>query len=144
MKALLILLLISSTIFRATASGNPDAILGVWANSSNKGHIEIYKHQGKYYGRIIWLQNPVDHTGKPKVDKANQREEAKERPILGLVTLRDFCYDEDQWKDGKVYNPGDGKEYNAYMKMKDYKTLMLRGYVGISLFGKTEVFTRIR
>ena len=144
MKRLLILLVVILITVTAFANGNPDAILGVWANSSNKGHIEIYKHQGKYYGRIIWLKNPIDPSGRPKVDKHNPNNNAKNRQLMGLVTLKDFNFDEDEWKGGKVYNPDDGKEYNAYMKLKDQKTLMLRGYIGISLFGKTEMFSRIR
>jgi uncharacterized protein (DUF2147 family) len=58
--------------------------------------------------------------------------------------LKDFTYDDGEWTDGHIYNPSDGKEYKAYMKLKDHKTLTVRGYVGISLFGKTDTWTRVR
>jgi uncharacterized protein (DUF2147 family) len=63
---------------------------------------------------------------------------------LGLVLLRDFKYKDDEWVNGKIYNPEDGKEYKAYMKLKDNQTLFVRGYIGFSFIGKTETFHRVR
>lgn len=123
---------------------NADAILGVWANGSNKGHIQLYKQDGKYYGKIIWLKQPNDETGKPKVDKNNPDPDNRSKRLLGLIMLRDFKYEDGEWTDGKIYNPTDGKEYKCNMKLKDPRTLAVRGYLGISLLGKTEVFTRVR
>ena len=123
---------------------NADAILGVWANGTNKGHIQLYKQDGKYYGKIIWLHRPNDENGKPKVDKNNPDENARSKRLLGLIMLRDFKYQDGEWTDGKIYNPDDGNEYKCNMKLKDSKTLAVRGYIGISLLGKTEKFVRIR
>lgn len=123
---------------------NEDAIVGVWANDSNKGHLQLYKQNGRYYGKIIWLQQPYDETGKLKVDKNNPNENYKNQLLLGLVMLKDFRYENGQWIDGKIYNPTDGKEYQCNMKLKDGKTLAVRGYLGFSLFGKTEKFIRIK
>ena len=63
---------------------------------------------------------------------------------MGLVILRDFVYDEEYvWEDGEIYNPKDGKTYSCKMELsKDKNTLEVRGYVGISLFGKTNTWTR--
>jgi uncharacterized protein (DUF2147 family) len=121
-----------------------DAILGVWANGSNKGHIQLYEQNGKYYGKIIWLKQPLDDAGKPKIDKHNPDEKARSKKLLGLIMLRDFKYKDGEWVDGMIYNPTDGKEYKSKMKLKDAKTLAVRGYIGISLLGKTETFTRVR
>jgi uncharacterized protein (DUF2147 family) len=134
-------------IFFSLVSFNPnhaDEILGVWANDSNKGHLQLYKHNGKYYGKIIWLKQPNDETGKPKVDKNNPNDNYRNQRLLGLVMLKDFRYDNGEWTDGKIYNPDDGKEYECNMRLKDAKTLSVRGYIGIPLFGKTQKFTRIR
>lgn len=134
------------TFFIASAfrADNADAILGVWANGSNKGHIQLYKQDGKYYGKIIWLKQPFDENGKPKVDKKNPDPKNRSKRLMGLVMLRDFKYEDGEWVGGKIYNPGDGKEYKCNMKLKDWKTLAVRGYIGISLLGKTEIFTRVR
>ncbi|MDB5246747.1 MAG: peptide protein [Segetibacter sp.] len=121
-----------------------DEILGVWANETNKGHLQLYKQNGKYYGKIVWLNQPNDETGKPKVDKNNPDDKVRKERLLGLVMLKDFRYENGEWTDGKIYNPDDGKEYQCNMKLKDSKTLSVRGYIGISLFGKTQKFTRIR
>ena len=128
-----------------TAADNADAILGVWKNGSGKGHIQIYKHNNRYYGKIVWLRDAMDPaTGKPKVDRKNEDPRKRNNPLIGLVMLKDFTYDDGEWTDGHIYNPSDGKEYKAYMKMKDHRTLSVRGYVGISLLGKTDTWTRVR
>ena len=135
-----VLIFLMVTGFNST---NADAILGVWANGSNKGHIQLYKQDGKYYGRIVWLKQPLDETGRPKIDKNNPNEKARSAKLLGLVMLRDFKYENGQWTDGKIYNPDDGKEYSCKMELKDAKTLAVRGFIGISLIGKTEKFVRV-
>lgn len=123
---------------------NADAILGVWSNGTNKGHLQLYKQNGKYYGKIIWLKQPYDEAGKPKVDKNNPDNHFRGQHLLGLVMLKDFRYEDGEWTDGKIYNPDDGKEYQCNMKLKDPATLSIRGYIGFSLFGKTEKFIRVR
>lgn len=144
MKKAVILLISVFCALQLFASPDADAILGVWANSSNRGHIQIYKNNGKYFGKIIWLKHPYDQRGKPKVDYKNPNETVRNNQLLGLIMLRDFIYENEEWKDGKIYNPQDGKEYKSYIKLTDDKTMSVRGYIGISLFGKTEKFIRIR
>lgn len=142
MKNLFLLILI--TFGLSSFSQQPDEILGVWANGSGKGHIQIYKQDNKYYGKIIWLKQPHDETGKPKIDKHNPDKSLQNRPLMGLIMLRDFKFENDEWTGGKIYNPDDGKEYKCYMKLKDQKTLSIRGYIGFSFLGKTENFHRIK
>jgi len=144
MKKIAILIICVFCVSHLFAAFDADDILGVWANSSNKGHIEIYKVDGKYYGRIIWLKHPFDQAGKPKVDFRNPNASERNNRLLGLIMLRDFRYENEEWKDGKIYNPQDGKEYRSCIKLTDDQTLAVRGYIGISLFGKTESFIRIR
>ena len=130
--------------FSVFASTTPDAILGTWSNKTNKGQIQIFKQNGKYYGKIIWLAKPNDQDGIPKVDKNNPDKQVRAKPLLGLIMMRDFKFEDEEWVDGKIYNPDDGKEYKAYMKLKDNQTLSVRGYVGFSWIGKTETFMRVR
>jgi len=137
---LILLLLFIGNIF---ANQNPDEILGIWANSSNKAHIQIFKQNGKYFGKIVWLKTPNDATGKAKVDKKNPDKSARNNRILGLVVLRNFLFDDEEWKHGKIYNPEDGKEYKSYIELEG-KNLSVRGYIGFSLLGKTEKFTRVQ
>jgi uncharacterized protein (DUF2147 family) len=136
------LLIIFSLV--AFAAFSPDDIVGIWKDGKGKGHVQIYKQNGKYYGKIIWLQKPKDESGKPKVDKNNPNASLRNKPLLGLTMLKNFQYDDGEWSGGHIYNPSDGKEYKAYMKLKDKNTLSVRGYVGISLLGKTDTWVRVK
>lgn len=125
-----------------------DDILGFWLNEDKDAHIQIYKVNGKYFGKLIWLKNPIDEeTGKPKLDKENPDEKLRSRPIKSLVILTDFEFDgDDEWEDGDIYDPKSGNDYSCYMKfVDDHKNkLKIRGYVGITLFGRTTYWTRVK
>lgn len=143
MKSVFILI-IGLFAIAAKPVDNTDVIVGTWQNSTGKGHIQIYKNSGKFFGKISWLQEPLDKkTGLPKVDEKNPDPARRNSPIMGLVMMHDFTYEEGEWRNGKIYLPSEGKEYNAYIRFKDANTLSVRGYVGISLFGKTDVWTRV-
>lgn len=122
-----------------------DAIVGVWKNNTGKGHIQIYRNGNKYYGKIVWLKEALDRTtGGPKLDMKNADPTRRRVPLVGLVMLRDFTYDDDGWSGGAIYNPSDGREYRAFIKMKDAKTLAVRAFIGVSIIGKTDVWTRVK
>ena len=138
----LLILSIGFSFGFTTKSG--DEIVGIWQNSSGKGHVQIFQRSGRYYGKIVWLRDAVDANGRPKVDRKNEDPALRTKPLIGLTMLRDFEYDNGEWSDGYIYNPSDGKEYKGYMKMKDPNTLDVRGYIGITLFGKTDTWTRVK
>ena len=125
-------------------AGNPDAILGVWKNGEGTGHIRIEKAGTKYHGRIVWLKEPIDpETGKPKLDKLNPDKSKKSAPLMGMTNLWGFNYTgKNVWDDGKIYDPKKGSTYDCTIKMKDANTLDVRGYIGISLIGRTDTWTR--
>lgn len=133
-----------SFITMASAATNPDDIVGVWETANHKAHIQIYKEGNKYFGKMIWLKEPNTPKGTPKLDDHNPDPALKGKPIMGLVLLRNFTYDDGEWSGGHIYDPEGGKLYKSYMKLKDAKTLSLRGYIGVSLFGRTEVWTRVK
>lgn len=129
----------------AWAQKDADAILGVWQSGSGKGHIQIYKQGTKYFGKIVWLKEPNDESGKPKVDKNNSDEKKRTQPLMGLINLRDFTYEGDNvWEDGDIYDPEKGKEYSCKMTLINANTLEVRGYIGISLIGRTDTWKRIK
>lgn len=143
--ALITFLVLSVTTIFAQ-KGNPDAVIGTWLNGTKKGHIQIYKQGEKYFGKLIWLKEPNDPaTGKPKLDTKNEDASHHNRPIIGLVNMTNFEYDGGKvWDEGKIYNPEDGKTYSCKMTLKDPNTLDVRGFVGISLLGKTQTWTRVK
>lgn len=144
MKVLLLFLaLITGSMDHA--NHHADSIIGIWQNGTGKGHIQIYKQGAKYFGKIIWLKEPMDkNTGRPKLDSKNPDPAQRNNPIIGLIMMRNFTYDNGEWTGGHIYNPQEGKEYKAYLKMQDQNTLLVRGYIGISLIGKTDTWVRVR
>ena len=126
-------------------SQNKDAVLGKWLNASGEGQIMIYKNGSKYYGKLIWLKNPEDEKGNAKLDKKNSASSLKSRPLSGLEILKNFEYQGDStWDKGTIYDPKTGKTYNCILSMISSGELDVRGYVGFSMFGKTETWTRVR
>ena len=126
-----------------------DDVIGVWLTQYEDSKVEIYKDGGKYFGKIIWLETPIDSiTGKPKVDDKNEDPSLQNRPIMGMKLLENFVFDGDEeWEDGTIYDPKKGKTYSCYMEFpdKDNKDrLKIRGYIGFSLLGRTVYWTRVK
>ncbi len=130
---------------------NPDAIVGKWLDGKGKAHIEIYKENGKYFGKIVWLKEPTypaddkkGMAGKDKVDRENPDPARRTKPILGLQILRDFVYEDGIWQSGRIYDPENGKDYKCKMTLKSADALDVRGYIGFSFIGRTENWTRVK
>ncbi len=123
-----------------------DDVLGLWLNEDEDAHIEVFKKDGKYFGKIIWLKLPIDdETGKAKLDKHNSDEELQKKPVLGLEVTKDFVFDDDDtYEDGSIYDPKNGKKYSCYMRYESLDKLKIRGYIGITLLGRTTYWTRVK
>lgn len=143
MKKLTFILLFAAISFAGLAQ-NKDAILGKWINSSGEAHVEITKKGDKYFGKIVWVKDPKDEKGNNKTDVKNPDESLKSRPILGLEILKNFVYEDGKWTDGKIYDPKSGKTYSCNMSMKGNDVLNMRGYIGISLIGRSETWKRVK
>ncbi|HEX3387335.1 MAG TPA: DUF2147 domain-containing protein [Mucilaginibacter sp.] len=143
-KKIYLILTLLLTVTAAASAQKADAILGTWVNKSGEDHILIYKKGNKYFGKLDWIKYPNDETGKPKTDKKNPDEKLRSRPVFGLELLQDFVYDDDNvYTNGTIYDPKSGKTYSCKMTLEGDK-LNIRGYIGISLFGRTEIFTRVK
>jgi uncharacterized protein (DUF2147 family) len=120
-----------------------EKIEGLWLNQEKEAKIEIYKAKdGKFYGKIVWLKEP-NRDGKPKTDIHNPKEDQRAVPELGLLILKKFSKESDiKFDDGTIYDPRSGKTYSCTITVKDANTLSIRGYIGISLIGQTNTWTR--
>ena len=132
-------------------AGEPgDEILGVWHTKDDKSQVEVFKENGHYFGKILSLKDPnwpADDDqgmgGKPKNDRKNPDPNLRSRPIAGITIMMDFDYSGNNvWEGGRVYDPENGKTYRGKMSLENTNQLNLRGYVGVPLFGRTEVWTR--
>lgn len=119
-----------------------DDILGTWMTGEGKGKVKIEKINNKYYGKIVWLRDPNGDDGTPKKDKNNPDPSKRTTPLIGYTVLKNFVFDEDEWEDGTIYDPNNGKDYNCMMTLVDKNTLHVRGYIGISLIGRTQTWKR--
>ena len=122
----------------------PDAIIGVWKTGDGNAMVRIYKNGEKFQGKIVWLKEPNDpETGKPKLDKNHSEEANRSRPIIGLVNVWGFYHKEKNiWDEGNIYDPKNGNTYSCTMKLVNANTLEVRGYIGVSLIGRTDTWTR--
>lgn len=138
-----IIILVSFWSLTAFAQYKADDITGIWLTGGKEpAKIKIYRSGEKFHGSIIWLKNPIE-SGKERTDENNPNKSKRNNPIIGLVILSGFKFDgDDEWRGGDIYDPESGKTYSSYLYLKDKNTLKVRGYVGISLLGRTETWTR--
>ena len=123
------------------AKAQTDPIEKVWYNQEKTAKIQVYKAKdGRFYGKMVWLKEPLEN-GKPKVDKENPDEKKRNTPLIGLILLRGLEKDGGkEYDNGKIYDPKNGKTYSCKITHKG-NTLDLRGFVGISLIGRTSTWT---
>lgn len=141
MKFQLLIFLFGTFLPTDNLPSGSDEVIGLWLTDDGKAKVEIYKDQGRYNGKIVWLKEPLNAAGKPKTDKENPDKALQSRPILGMNLIQGFEYEDGRWESGEVYDPENGKTYSCKMTLKRDK-LEVRGYIGISMFGKTVVWTR--
>jgi len=127
-----------------------NAVVGKWKTDGGKSLVEITATpEGGLSGRIVWLKEPLymdakqGPVGSAKVDRHNQDVTLRGKPLLGLRILEGFVVAaEGLWEKGTIYDPENGKTYKCRMKLTAPDRLEVRGYIGISLIGRTTVWTR--
>jgi uncharacterized protein (DUF2147 family) len=125
----------------AAAAADPP-VAGRWLSESGSGVIAIANCGAELCGKIVWLKEPI-RDGGPAVDRRNPDPALRTRPICGLPMLGGFHEsDPGRWTDGWIYSPENGKTYRATLSLGADGKLKLRGYVGIPLFGETQIWTR--
>jgi len=127
-------------LFTTSFAQNPaDGIVGEWLSAKKDGRIQIYRQGSTYTGKITW------GTGRSTKDDKNPDPALRNRDLIGLVILSGFSFKGDNvWEDGTIYDPGDGKTYACKMSLKNPNSLSIRGYIGLSIFGRTEVWSRVK
>jgi uncharacterized protein (DUF2147 family) len=127
---------------RLCSFAQADQIEHLWYNEEKTAKILVYKAtDGKFYGKIVWLKDP-NRDGKPKTDINNPDKARQDDPEMGLVILKNFQKDGvNGYQDGTIYDPKNGKTYSCKMTINGNE-LDVRGFVGVSLFGRTTKWTR--
>lgn len=146
-----ILTFLATVLLTATAAfgAGPGDILGSWKTAGGDSKLELFKCGDKICGKIVWLKVPryIDSIdgpiGKTKVDWKNPDPALRKRPILGLQIMKGLTAKSNyRWDKGVCYDPETGKSYQCKMQLTSPDRLDLRGYIGISVVGRTFSLTR--
>lgn len=122
---------------------NQEDIVGVWYSENKDGKFQIYKENDLYFGRLIWMQEPFEKDGQtPKKDSKNPDKSLRNNPLQGSIILKNLKFHKGEWKNGEIYDPQSGRTYKCKAKVKGNQ-LILRGFVGVSLLGKSTTWTLV-
>jgi len=147
LKNTIILLVIIFFTFNSFAQTNQEAdkIIGLWQTGSGKGRVQITKYGNKFSGKIVWLRDPNDAKGNPKLDSKNPDVNRQKNTTIGITNLLGFTYEgNSEYDNGTVYDPENGKTYKCIMTLENINSLNVRGYIGFSFIGRTDVWTRVK
>lgn len=121
-----------------SAQNKAEDILGFYMSPSGKSILKIYDENGKYYGKPVWMKNPE------KLDVNNPDKAKQSQKIMGSLIIRDFVFDgQKTWGKGFIYDPENGKTYDCKITRDEKGNLNVRGYIGVSLLGRTEYFVKV-
>lgn len=126
---------------------NPDDVLGQWntiddETGRKKSIVEIYKEGDKLYGKIIKLFRLPDEDPDPVCDECDEDDPRYNQKITGMVILEGLEWDDDEWDDGKILDPKNGKVYSCKLWLENGE-LQVRGYLGFSLIGRSQTWLRV-
>ena len=121
----------------------PSSVEGLWITEDDetkkqKSEVLLYHKDGKLYGKIVSLLLPEDQ-GKLCEDCKGDE---KNKPIAGMVIVKDLILDDNVWEDGTIMDPKTGKVYDCYLNLEDLNTLKVRGFLGFSFLGRTQIWKR--
>lgn len=139
-----------ATLVAAAASvPAADRVVGLWLTEERDAHVRVERVGDRYEGTIVWLEEPrfpadddQGMAGRPKVDRENPDPALRATPIIGLRIVQGFRFRDGEWKDGTIYDPNNGKTYKCRMWFEG-ETLRVRGFIGISLLGRSTSWTRV-
>lgn len=121
------------------------SVIGKWKTIDDetgkpKSIVEIYEKSGKIYGKVIEILTPEN---KKKLCKDCEGED-KGKPVLGLTIVKGLTKDGDEYSNGKILDPKNGKLYKCVLALEEKDKLKVRGYIGFSLIGRTQYWYRIK
>lgn len=133
---------------KPAAAADPLSPVGIWTTVDDstgkpKSLIRIAERNGELYGSIVKLIDPPGGNANPVCDKCSGS--LQNKPVVGMTIMRGLRRDGDEWNGGTILDPESGNTYKVYLEvLEGGKKLKVRGYVGISLLGRTQYWRRAR
>ncbi len=120
----------------------PADVEGRWLSGDGEGWIRVSIVGDSLIGVIAGSTEPTPGEP-PRRDDKNPDPELRDRLLDGMTIMKGFKFtDEGKWTGGTVYDPNSGNTYKCTLTQVDHNTLKIRGYIGISLFGRSDTWTR--
>lgn len=118
------------------ADGRGDVLLGDWVTPDND-RIRIFRQ-----GDLFFAKPAPYPWQEPRTDVNNPDPGLRARSLIDAMILENFRYEGEKWVDGTAYDPNNGKTYRCEIRLQGDRELAIRGFVGIPLFGRTEIWRR--
>ncbi len=131
-------LLLASVQIASAATPDPT---GLWLTENKRAAVKVERCGESICGSLAWIIE-----GGMTTDSKNPDKKLREEPLCGMKILYGFTNNPKNakvWEGGKIYKADEGDIYNATVSVINDKTMKLRGYVGVPLFGKTQDWTRV-
>jgi uncharacterized protein (DUF2147 family) len=128
------------------AAASEPSPAGLWKTMDDKtgeprGFVRIYKEKGAFFGKIEASLRPEEVN--ERCDRCT--DERKDQPIIGLVILRGLKKQGAEFSGGDILDPETGTVYRCKLRVMDNgNTLLVRGYIGVSVLGRTQTWLRVR
>ncbi len=143
-----LLILLALFGLRGTVVAEPAApsAVGRWITIDDSSHkkksiVRIWERDRMLYGNIEELFTEPGEDPNPICNKCEGS--LRDRPVKGMMILWQMRKDDDEWSGGRILDPENGKVYRCTIKLAGGgQKLKVRGYVGVSLFGRTQVWER--
>lgn len=138
-------IILCSTLLLFTITIQSQTVIGKWKTIDDetnkpKSIVEIYEKSGKIYGKVLEI---IEAELRNKVC-SNCSGDDKNKPILGMIVIKGLQKDKTEYNSGKILDPKNGKLYKCYITLESKDKLKVRGYIGISLFGRTQYWYRVK
>jgi len=142
---LLVTVILLCSVSLALAGGSP---VGKWKTiddetKKEKSIVEVYEVGGKVYGRILQLLQEKDGGASKLCTKCTGSDLNK--PMIGLIIVKGLTVDGGEYTGGTIMDPNNGKVYKCKMEVVEGgNTMKVRGFLGISLLGRTQIWHKVK
>ncbi len=139
-------LLLSMPLALSALAQDTNSPVGTWktiddVTNKPKSLVEITEVNGKLVGKITELFRDPTEEQNPLCDKCKGT--LHNKPIKGLVILWNLSKDGDEWNGGSIMDPKTGKIYKAKIAVENGgQDMAVRGYLGFSMFGRSQTWHR--